>query len=105
MKLFIFIPLIYFLTLFQASFLVFFDINGYVLNLVLISVLFFNLFESQRKISGLVLAIFGGLFLDIFSSGLFGVNFIGFWALTLFVLSVFIKYIFRKHFSLSIFGR
>jgi len=97
----IFIIAIYFLVLFQASFMVFFDIKGYVLNLVLISVLFFNLLEGQRKISGLVLAIFGGFFLDIFSSGLFGANFIGFWVLVFFILSSLIKYFLKKHLALG----
>ena len=101
MRLLIFIPFIYFLTLFQASFMVFFDFRGYILNLVLILILLFNFFESPRADKGLVLAIFGGFFLDIFSSGIFDVNFLGFWTLMLFILSLAIKYFFKKHIALG----
>lgn len=92
MQLFIFVPIIYFLTLLQTSFMVFFDINGYVLNLVLAAVLVFNFLENQRSDRGLVLAVFGGFFLDIFSSG----N----WTLILIAASLFIKYVFKKHIQL-----
>lgn len=97
----ILIPAIYFLALLQTSFFVFFDTKGYILNFVLVAVLLFNLFESRRKISGLILAIFGGFFLDVFSSGLFGINFLGFWVLTLLILSVLIKYFLKKHLALG----
>lgn len=99
MQLFIFVLIIYFLTLLQASFLVFFDINGYILNLVLAAVLVFNFLENQRSDRGLVLAVFGGFFLDIFSSGLFGIS----WVLALTAASLFIKYIFKKHVQIPFF--
>jgi len=102
MVLLIFVPLIYFLTVVQNTFAVFFDFRGYILNLVFIAVLIFNIFESPRKITGLVLAIFAGFLLDIFSSGIFGANFIGFWTFVLFILSIFIKYFFRTWIHISI---
>ena len=104
MKILISIIMIYFLVLLQSSFMVFFDIQGYVLNLVLILVLLFNLFESSKSVKGLILAFFGGFFLDIFSSELFGIDLIGLWIFILIALSVFIKYIFKKHFSFVMFG-
>lgn len=100
-KLFIFILSIYFLVILQASFFAFFDIRGYVFNFVLLAVFLFNILESQRKSGGLILAVFAGFFLDIFSSGLFGINFIGFWTLTLFVFSLLIKYLLKKNLSLG----
>lgn len=99
MKPLIFIPLIYFLTVLQTSFLVFFDFRGYVLNYVFIVVLLFNIFENPRKDRGLILAILAGFFLDIFSSGPFGVNFFGLWVLTLFILSALAKYFLKRHLS------
>ena len=102
MKILILLPAVYFLTLLQTSFLVFFDFRGYVLNLVLVSVLLLNLFENSRSDSGLILAIFGGFLLDIFSSGLFGFDFIGFWTIALFIFSLFIKYFLKKWTGISI---
>ncbi|MEK7071742.1 MAG: hypothetical protein AAB959_00430 [Patescibacteria group bacterium] len=100
MKLLFLIPLIYFLTLFQTSFMVFFNINGYILNLVLAAVLVFNFLENQRSDRGLVLAVFGGFFLDIFSSGnLFGID----WLLLFIAISLFIKYVFKKHVQIPFF--
>lgn len=97
---FIFVPLIYFLTVFQTSFFIFFDIQGFVFNFVLLAILLFNILETPEKNQGLILAISAGFFLDIFSSEIFGVSFIGFRALALFTLSLFIKYIFKKHIHL-----
>jgi len=89
----------YFLTLLQASFFPHFSL-GHLLNLVLIVVVLINLFEARKEKSGLFSAFFGGFFLDIFSE-----NFIGFWILILLAISIFIKFVLRKHVRLPIFKR
>lgn len=91
-KYLILILFLYFLTLFQTSFSVYFNIQGYILNFVFLLVILINLFEGQKENFGLFSAFFGGFFLDIFSE-----NFIGFWILILLGTSLFIKYIFKKY--------
>jgi hypothetical protein len=103
--------LFYFLVLFQTSFLVHFDINGYILNLVLILVvilsilkppIFFKKMGAKRipENFGIWGAFFGGFFLDIFSS-----RPIGFQILILLGLSFFIKLILNKYVRTPIFKR
>ena len=89
----------YFFALLQASFFPHFSL-GHLLNLVLIVVVLINLFEARKEKSGLFSAFFGGFFLDIFSE-----NFIGFWILILLAISIFIKFVLRKHVRLPIFKR
>ena len=89
----------YFFALLQASFFPHFSL-GHLLNLVLIVVVLINLFEARKEKSGLFSAFFGGFFLDIFSD-----NFIGFWILILLAISIFIKFVLRKHVRLPIFKR
>ena len=101
--------LFYFLTLFQTNFLIHFSIWGKALNLVLILVIILNIFESSQtsnllrkkgervskwipKNSGIFGAIFGGFFLDIFSSGP-----IGFQILILLSISIFIRLILKRY--------
>ena len=91
-KILISIIVFYFLVLIQTSFLVHFNILGIVPNLVLISVVLWNLFEKSKNYSGLYAALIGGFFLDIFSS-----RFIGFYVLILFTLAIFIKLIFKRY--------
>jgi len=83
---------LYILTLIQVSFLPHFSLKGYILNLVLISVILLNLFEKTDARLGEIAAFFGGFFLDVYSKGFFGC-----WILTLLAASLFIKYIIRKH--------
>ncbi len=91
-KILISIIVFYFLVLIQTSFLVHFNILGIVPNLVLISVVLWNLFEKSKNYFGLYAAFIGGFFLDIFSS-----RFIGFYVLILFALAIFIKLIFKRY--------
>jgi len=80
--------LFYFLILFQTSFFVHFK----PLNLTLILVIFLNLFQDPKSKDGILAAIFGGFFLDIFSE-----NLIGFHVLILIAIAIFLKLIFRKY--------
>jgi len=91
-KILILIIVFYFLVLIQTSFLVHFNILGIVPNLVLISVVFWNLFEKSKNYFGLYAALIGGLFLDIFSN-----RFIGFYILILFTLAIFLKIVFKRY--------
>ena len=86
------ILLSYVLVLFQASFLVHFQIAGMVVNLVFISVLLWNFFEREESVFGVVHAFFGGLFLDIFSQRL-----IGFHIVILVAIALFLKFIFKRY--------
>jgi len=90
-KLFLLIIFFYIATLLQTSFLPHFSI-GYLLNLVLISVVLINLFEDQGGKLGLLSAFFGGFFLDIFSQ-----FFLGFWVIILLTTAIFIKLVLRKY--------
>jgi len=91
-KILISIIVFYFLVLIQTSFLVHFNILGIVPNLVLISVVLWNLFEKSKNYFGLYVALIGGFFLDIFSN-----YFIGFYILILFTLVIFLKLVFKKY--------
>lgn len=82
----------YILILLQTSFLVPLNIGGFVPNLILIAVFLINIFESPRGSMGIFAAFFGGFFLDVFSSGIIGLQ-----ALVLLSLSLFIKLILRKY--------
>jgi rod shape-determining protein MreD len=82
----------YILALFQTSFLVHFGIIGYFLNLILIATILINLFVPHHSWWGITSAFIGGFFLDIFSE-----NFIGFHILILLMLSLFIKFVFKKY--------
>ncbi|MDD2731732.1 MAG: hypothetical protein PHI53_00890 [Candidatus Pacebacteria bacterium] len=66
-----FILLFYLLALLETTFLVFFNIFGVTLNLILIIVMLWNIFESSKSFFGLYLAFIGGFFLDVFSSSSF----------------------------------
>lgn len=91
-KILISIIVFYFLVLIQTSFLVHFNILGIVPNLVLISVVLWNLFEKSKNYFGLYAALIGGLFLDIFSN-----RFIGFYILISFALAIFLKLVFKRY--------
>ena len=98
-KIFLLILFFYLTVLFQTSFFPHFSF-GYFLNLILVFTIFINFFELKEEKTGLFSAFFGGLFLDIFSE-----NFIGFWVLILMAISIFIKFIFKKHVQFPIFRK
>ncbi len=90
------IVVLYFLTLFQTSFLVHFKILGYVPNLVLFFVIIWNLLENRKNPAGVFVSLIGGFFLDVFSN-----HFIGFNILILVLVSLAIKLTFKKYVGLS----
>ncbi|MFA4999008.1 MAG: hypothetical protein WC514_03235 [Candidatus Paceibacterota bacterium] len=93
MRKFLFLFLIlYILCLLQTSFLVYFSIKGFVLNLVLVTVILINIFENPREMTGIFLAGFGGLFLDIFS-----VRFFGFWMVILLLTAILLKFVLKEY--------
>jgi hypothetical protein len=81
----------YLLAAFQSSFLAHFFPEKF-LNLILISVILINFFEIPSENFGIISALIGGFFLDFFSE-----RFFGFWILILLFISIFIKFIFKKH--------
>ncbi len=89
--------IIYFLVLFQTSFLSHFLVWGYTPNLVLIVVFLWNILESEKDHTGLFVALASGFFLDIFSS-----RFIGFNVLILLFFALLIKFFIKKHARISI---
>ncbi|MBU2539830.1 rod shape-determining protein MreD [Patescibacteria group bacterium] len=70
----ILIVFFYFISLIQNSFLVHFSIFGVIPNLVLILVCLFIFFEKTQTYYGLVSAVIGGFFLDIFSGSFIGIS-------------------------------
>ena len=97
-KIFFIALLSYFLVLFQKDFF-HFSILGYIPFLVLVSVIFFSVFENKRIVNssrklgdGEWASIFGGFFSDIFSS-----NVIGYRILILLFISLFIKFILKRY--------
>jgi rod shape-determining protein MreD len=68
----ILISVLFLLILLETGFLIHFGIFKYIPNLVLIFVIGYNLFEEKERRTGIALAILGGLSLDIFSCGFFG---------------------------------
>ena len=86
----------YFLVLFQIGFLAHFSWKGFTPNLVLVLVAFFSFLRTSdsglKNDSGILAALFGGFFLDVFSSG-----FIGIWTAGLLGFSIFIKFILKKY--------
>lgn len=100
-RIFILFILFYFLTLLQTSFLVHFPFFLKLpFNIVLIAVIFINLFESSEKNLGFFSAIIGGFFLDFFSD-----NFIGFNILILVSFSILIKFIIRRYVRIPVIKR
>ncbi len=87
---------LYFLTLFQTSFLVHYQIAGYTLNLVLVFIILWNLMEDWKSLRGIFLSLSGGLFLDIFSSHIIGFN-----VLILVLISLAVKVILKRYVGFS----
>ncbi len=86
---------LYFLTLLQTSFSVFFDVRGIIPNLVFIAVIFLNLFTSSKFWWGEISAFVGGFYLDVFSFSITG--FFGLYTLILVSSALFIRFIFKRH--------
>ena len=91
-KILISIIVFYFLVLIQTSFLVHFTVFDAVPNIVLILVVVWNILEKRKNYLGIINALIGGFFLDIFSN-----RFIGFYVLILVGLAIFIKLIFKRY--------
>jgi len=91
-KLIISIIILYFLTLFQTSFLVHLSLFGMIPNIVLVFVVLWNIFEKGDSTIGIYDAIIGGFFLDIFSN-----RFIGFNILILLLIAFILKLISNKY--------
>lgn len=99
-----FILFLYFLALFQTSFLVHFKILGMVPNLVLIAVILINIFTPYYQWQGIGLSLLGGFYLDLFSLSCFGPNytcFFGFYTLVFLLIALFVKFIFKRHVQFS----
>jgi len=86
---------LYFLTLLQTSFSVFFAVRGMILNLVFIAVIFLNLFTSSEFWWGEISALIGGFYLDVFSFSITG--FFGLYTLILVSSALFIRFILKRH--------
>lgn len=86
----------YFLVLFQTSFLVHFNVAGFIPNFALLAVLFLTFFEAKKN-SAILAAVAAGFFLDILSS-----QFIGYNVLVLLGIAIFIKIIFKKYVRIPI---
>jgi len=87
---------LYLLALFQTSFLIHFR----PLNFILLFIIFLNLFEKPEENFGLISALSGGFFLDVFSE-----KPIGFHILILFGFSLLIKIILRRYIQLPILAK
>ena len=103
-NLILFLFLFYILAILESSFLVHFKVFNFFPNLILISVVLINLFESPRRFLGISSSVFGGFFMDIFadpffSQSFFG-NFFGFYIIALVALSFSIKLILRQYIQL-----
>lgn len=83
---------LYLLVLVQSSFLPHFSIKGFALNAALVFVILWNIFEPEKKYYGILYALIGGIFLDIFSSRPIGFN-----ILLAGVSALFLKFIFRQY--------
>jgi len=84
----------YLLTLLQTSFFIHF--SRIVPNFVLISIILINLFEKEKNSDfGLISAVLGGFFLDVFSEN--SLNIFGFYLLISIFIYLFIKFVFKKY--------
>ncbi len=88
----------YLLTLLQTSF--FPLLSNYLPNLILISTILISLFEAPKSNLGVLSALIGGFFLDIFSE-----NFIGFYILISLSLYLFIKFFLKEYVQTPIFKK
>ncbi|MFH1509830.1 MAG: rod shape-determining protein MreD [Candidatus Nealsonbacteria bacterium] len=91
---------IYFLALFQISFLSQFNFWGIVPNYVLLFVIFINIFEKQEGIIGLISALLGGIFMDIFSFS--SVYFFGFYTVIFLLIYLIMRFFLRNYVQVPI---
>ncbi|HCM37019.1 MAG TPA: rod shape-determining protein MreD [Candidatus Wildermuthbacteria bacterium] len=89
--------LLYTFALLQMSFFTRLFPNGWIPNLVMLSVVFLSIFERRDSYASFAAALFSGFLLDIFSGGI-----IGFWSLTLLVISLLIKFVLEEYVRLPI---
>jgi len=87
--------LLFLLTVFQISFMAHFTFFGFVLNLVFLFVVLFNLWESNRYQEGLMAGLIAGFYMDVFSFS--GSYFFGFYTLVFIILSIFIQFVVNKY--------
>jgi len=89
----------YFLVLLQTSFLIHFNIVGGLINyiIILIPLLVISFLTPQNQREDIVAAFSAGFFLDIFSGQPIGVSILIFLSITLFV-----KFILKKHINLPL---
>lgn len=96
-KIIVFSLIIYFLILFQTSFLVHFVFLRYLPNLAVIFVLFLSIREKPDEKTTLIMSFVGGLLLDAFSSKPFG-----FYASILLLTSLIVKFLLKKYIRLEV---
>lgn len=89
-KTLILFAILFLLIFLEVGFLNHFRVFDYVPNLVILFVIGFNLFEEKEEKLGIILAIVGGLALDISSAGFFGLM-----TAILLISSVIIKVLFK----------
>ena len=87
----IFVIIFYFLALLQVSFLGYFGLGGFGLNLLLIGVVLINLFFPDPYL-GFLSALTGGFFWDVFSSQIFG-----FHVLILVGIAALVNFVFKRY--------
>ncbi len=90
--------ILYFLTLFQTSFLVHFAVFGRTPNLVALIAVLWSIFEKKEKLGGFYVAVIAGLFLDIFSNGFIGTNIV-----ILAIIAALIKFVVKKYVKIPFF--
>jgi len=91
---------IYFLTLFQVSFLSQFNFWGIVPNYVLLFVIFINIFEKQEGEIGLIVTLSGGIFMDIFSFS--SIYFFGFYTIVFLLVYLIMRLFLRNYVQVPI---
>ena len=84
---------LYFLALFESTVLAYFPLLEKTPNLLLLTVICWNLFENPEKKSGLYLAFFAGLLTDIFSLRPLGFNILIFIAVAYIMKLAFRRYV------------
>ncbi len=91
-QIFAIVLLLYAFALLQMSFFTRLFPNGWIPNLVMLSVICLSVFERRDSYASFAAALFGGFLLDVFSGGL-----IGFWSLTLLLISLLIKFVLEEY--------
>ncbi len=84
--------LLFFLSVFQASFLPHFMIAGFSLNIVLLLVCALSVAGQENLKTGIQASVAGGIFIDMFSSGFFGQ-----WVLMFLSVALFSHFFLRRY--------